>query len=187
MKKDYTNKNKKFYENGKIFKIFEIDSIFLIYILNNLDSYIVLVNDFKKLRKDRATPIASRYSLFGYIFLYSSTEIFLEEKMKDIEEFFFNMNNNIFSMDKLYQERILKFLKYCIEKEDFSKDFFIKYFCMEFKNNLNLKRNRQKIDFDSLLALSLDYPILLKLDICSKRTKQEINDIVNYINESNII
>lgn len=187
MKKDYTNKNRKFFENGRLLKELEIEPIILIFILNNIDSFVIFIEELKKEKKERALPISSIHTLFGYFFMYIPTENFLKEKIDIIKNFFLKMEKNSFNNDIVFREKTLKFLKVCIDEDNFSKDFIINYFCKKCNKNTNFKKNRDKIDFDSLLILSLDYPCLLDLNICSKKIKKELKDIRNYIKETNII
>lgn len=198
MRRDYTNKNKRFYDKSQYEskkrirdKKLKIRTEILIYIFNNLNAFENLMEQLldadKKYRKFVEKPISSMssdidtrsmtyFQIFyncesGYFYSLFKFRNYVLDFFKDFNYSYFNELN----INKEFRNVLSMFLI----KETFDKNIFIQILLRELKDNIYLKRNYEKFDFDILLELAIENTDIL--NIASSKNKKEILEILECV------
>lgn len=197
MKKDYTNANKRFYDKspsepnkGRKDKKLKAKALALIYIFNNLKEYEELVEKLLEVEKrfielqECSNPFEYIHDeLFGKSFLYFSLiregSFVSYYKLEDEINFFFRNFKKDYQIS-IYNE-INSIFDIFLKAKKFSKRLFVKYILDEFKINNYLKKNQNNFDFDILLEISMECREVL--DITSKKNREEILDILEFVKD----
>lgn len=198
MRRDYTNKNKRFYDKSQYEskkrirdKKLKIRTEILIYIFNNLNAFENLMEQLleadKKYRKFVEKPISSMSSdidtksmTYFQIFYNCESRYFysLFKFRNYVSDFFKDFNYSYFKgldINKEFENILSMFLI----KETFNKNIFIQILLRELKDNIYLKRNYEKFDFDILLELAMENTDIL--NIASSQNKKEILEILECV------
>lgn len=197
MKKDYTNANKRFYDKspseskkGRKEKKLRAKALALIYIFNNLKEYEELVEKLLEVEKrfieleENSNPFAYIHDeLFGKSFLYFSIikegSFVSYYKLEDEVNFFFRNFKKDYQIS-IYNE-INSIFDIFLKAKKFSRRLFVKYLLNEFKENNYLKKNQNNFDFDTLLEIAMEHKEVL--EIASKKNKEEILDILEFVKD----
>lgn len=205
MRRDYTNKNKRFYDRSQYEspkrirdKNLKLKAELLFYIFNNLNSFEELMDklleedfkyeDFKRTASFRISTISTKgiydletkaMSYFQIVYDSEPGHFYSLYKLWDnVLDFFTNFRYSYFqglNIEKEYSNIMSDFLI----QQKFNENIFIKIICKELKDNLYLKRYNEKLDFEILLKLAMENIDIL--EIASPDNKKEILEILECV------
>lgn len=196
MRRDYTNKNKRFYDKSQYEskkklkdKKLKLKTELLVYIFNNLNDFEPLINELLDLEKEYKDEINTKVStifhfskkkvleMHRFNMFYGENQFFSLYKLEEkVLNFFKNFHCNYFEELKINKE-IYNVLSIFLEKKIFNRDIFIELLCKEMDGNFYLKKNYDKFDFEVFLELSIENKNIL--NIASKEYKEEILEILD--------